>query len=186
MNVYIITDNYYFFLGMKQELDYEPSSIFRIDPERISQEQTDLFRDDDIYIFFIENNTLEFSAMLLSQEFPGRSLHIPKHRRARPAIKRTSPLYEDLDVNYMISKMNDEFEGRFKDMTQLKNTLTERERVILFHIMEGLSVRSISHILSISEKTVYSHKKRAFSKLGGRNLFEILPLNLGPGSAVNM
>lgn len=42
---------------------------------------------------------------------------------------------------------------------------TQREQQIIFHLLEGLSVKEISHLLEVSDKTVYKDKVQLISKL---------------------
>ncbi|MBC3214215.1 helix-turn-helix transcriptional regulator [Serratia fonticola] len=51
-------------------------------------------------------------------------------------------------------------------MRIFKGELTEREKTILYPTINDMRVQSISRILCISVKTVYTHRRNAFPKLG--------------------
>ena len=50
--------------------------------------------------------------------------------------------------------------------TSLLMELTERELEILTHVAQGLAVKEIANLLSMSPKTVDGHKSRVMAKLG--------------------
>jgi DNA-binding CsgD family transcriptional regulator len=54
--------------------------------------------------------------------------------------------------------------------------LTIREQVVLIETLHGVKVNVTAKRLNISTKTVYSHKLKAFRKLGVRNTQDALPL----------
>ncbi|PID60853.1 MAG: hypothetical protein CSB44_09140 [Gammaproteobacteria bacterium] len=56
--------------------------------------------------------------------------------------------------------------------------LTTRERQIVEHLLQGERNRQISEALHISEKTVSTHRTRAFDKLGVSNAAELVRLAL--------
>ena len=55
-------------------------------------------------------------------------------------------------------------------------TLSGREREVMALVVEGLDNRSIGERLSISPRTVEVHKSRLMTKLGARNLAELMRL----------
>ncbi|WP_373994988.1 LuxR C-terminal-related transcriptional regulator [Serratia fonticola] len=55
-----------------------------------------------------------------------------------------------------------------------KGALTKREKLIIRHTINSVSVNKLRHYISISTKTVYSHKRKAFHKLA------VICLNFGP------
>jgi two-component system, LuxR family, response regulator FixJ len=59
-------------------------------------------------------------------------------------------------------------------LTDGYKTLTPREREILFWTVEGKSSMEIAGLLSISHRTVESHRENIFHKLGMRNKAELI------------
>ena len=52
-------------------------------------------------------------------------------------------------------------------------TLTERERKVMQHILQGLLNKQIAEVLSISMKTVEVHRARVFEKMGVKSAVEL-------------
>lgn len=55
-------------------------------------------------------------------------------------------------------------------------TLTEREREVMQHILQGLLNKQIAEVLSISMKTVEVHRARVFDKMGVKSAVELAGL----------
>jgi RNA polymerase sigma factor (sigma-70 family) len=55
-------------------------------------------------------------------------------------------------------------------------SLTEREREVLAHVMEGRLNKQIADTLGIAEKTVKVHRARAMEKMGARSVAEVVRL----------
>ncbi len=62
------------------------------------------------------------------------------------------------------------------------NTLSGREREVMALVVEGLDNRSIAGRLGISPRTVEVHKSRVMTKLGARNLAELIRIAQAGGS----
>lgn len=80
-------------------------------------------------------------------------------------------------------------QARLPETSTAREALTSREREILQLIAEGHSSRAIGEKLSISQKTVESHKARMMPKIGARNRTDLLRFairtgitGLGPGA----
>jgi FixJ family two-component response regulator len=61
------------------------------------------------------------------------------------------------------------------------STLSAREREVMALVVEGLDNRSIGERLGISPRTVEVHKSRVMSKLGARNLAELIRIAQAAG-----
>jgi DNA-binding NarL/FixJ family response regulator len=55
----------------------------------------------------------------------------------------------------------------------LSASLTERERTVLRYLAKGHSNKEIAETLSVSNKTISTHKTNILSKLGLRNLVDL-------------
>lgn len=66
------------------------------------------------------------------------------------------------------------FQARQADQSSPGDALTAREREILQLLAEGHSSRAIGEILSISARTVESHKARMMPKIGARNRADLM------------
>lgn len=63
------------------------------------------------------------------------------------------------------------------------STLSGREREVMALVVEGLDNRSIGERLGISPRTVEVHKSRVMTKLGARNLAELIRIAHATGRA---
>lgn len=57
--------------------------------------------------------------------------------------------------------------------------LTERERIVLAHIVRGASSREAAHLMSNSVRTVEFHRANIMLKLSARNTAELVRIVLG-------
>lgn len=62
------------------------------------------------------------------------------------------------------------------------STLSPREREVMGLVVEGLDNRSVGERLGISPRTVEVHKARVMSKLGARNLAELIRIAQAGGA----
>ena len=63
--------------------------------------------------------------------------------------------------------------------------LTSREREVLDHAAKGLHAKEIARALGISARTVEVHKSRIMSKLGARNVAELVRFSMSADSENN-
>lgn len=56
--------------------------------------------------------------------------------------------------------------------------LSRRERIIMPMLIEGIPIKTIANALSISDKTVSTHKSHLLSKLGLRNVPELVKYSM--------
>jgi DNA-binding CsgD family transcriptional regulator len=68
-------------------------------------------------------------------------------------------------------------DARLREAEKLA-VLTAREREILDHAARGLHAKEIGRALGISPRTVEVHKSRIMSKLGVRNVAELVRFSL--------
>lgn len=57
-------------------------------------------------------------------------------------------------------------------MYSRKSELTQRQRKILYYLLKGITVDEIARKTNVTVKTVYSHRRMVYSKLGVRNMAE--------------
>ena len=68
-----------------------------------------------------------------------------------------------------------------KETTARLSTLTRREREVLQLVGQGLHAKEIARVLAISSRTVEVHKASLMSKLGARNVAELVRFALASG-----
>ena len=61
------------------------------------------------------------------------------------------------------------------------HALTPREREILDHVWDGSSNKEIARLLHISHRTVEAHRARIMTKLGTRNIAQMMRAALSKG-----
>lgn len=59
------------------------------------------------------------------------------------------------------------------DHSRTKSALSNRETIVIRYILKGLGNKEIANILSISDKTVSTYKRRILSKFKVKNLVEL-------------
>lgn len=59
-------------------------------------------------------------------------------------------------------------------MSDLISHLTEREKDVFFLIIEGMTSKKVAEVLSISRKTVDTHRSRVMRKLGLKNVVHLV------------
>lgn len=180
MNIYIITENNFFFIGFKEKLAESGKTIKMVLPIEFNVIKLDEFSDTDTFIFHVESYSTELLFLLITRRLPGQIILTQTKRKSVGVSKLGNYRvlgYNEID-EILISELNDYIDNDGRLVDSCKN-LTERESIVLTHVMGGMKVSTISHLLCISTKTVYAHRKNAMNKLGGRNIFEILPLREG-------
>lgn len=60
----------------------------------------------------------------------------------------------------------------------MTDSLTAREQTVCDHVVAGLRTKEIARALKISPRTVETHRKRVYEKLGVRNAIELTRLVL--------
>ncbi|MEQ6290270.1 response regulator transcription factor [Vogesella sp. GCM10023246] len=70
------------------------------------------------------------------------------------------------------TEARDRFQRR-RQVADALQTLTEREREVMQHILAGLLNKQIAEVLSISMKTVEVHRARVFDKMGVKSAVEL-------------
>jgi|GEM_PF-3450326 len=175
MCIYIITDDVFFFTGLK--------SIMR---QRIGDEYIHLHSDnifsflkgkvpgsEDIFIIASECLSLNLMVLLYLKNFMAKLLVTEnKTNRALYHYLPSAVIKSNATAVDILTMINlDEIKHRHS----MFDKITERERVILLYTLKGISVRSIKSVMKISIKTIYSHRKNGLSKLGVRSLMDLLP-----------
>ncbi|WP_419236570.1 helix-turn-helix transcriptional regulator [Serratia fonticola] len=177
MNIYIVTENNFFFIGVKEKLAESGKTIKMIPPLEFNIIKVDEFSDTDTFIFHVESYSTELSLLLITRKLPGRIIFTQAKRKPMKVsmLGKYITLGYNEGIDMLMNELNDDlnYDRRLVDNTK---KLTERELDILSHVMGGMKVSTIGRLLCISTKTVYAHKRNAMNKLGGRNMFEIFPL----------
>ncbi|HBE9178074.1 transcriptional regulator FimZ [compost metagenome] len=177
MSIYIVTENNYFFIAIKEGLKPNIMTIRKLSPKKLENDSLAQFNQEDTFIFHTAEFGMELSFRISTGSFPGRLIFIPTTDNGN--FKRAFNQYAILDTHATIedihAKISENTRQDDTDNEAIKDPLTQREKAILRHTINGLDAYTISKRLSISAKTVYAHRRSALRKLGGRNLFEIWP-----------
>lgn len=178
VNIKVITENYYFFIGIKEYLQSDEREVTCINFDELKNPLINTLRSDDIYIFYTLNCINEILLLIAASTLPGRVVIIPVNKKSDFNIpfERNFLLDPYASVENFLDKITEDFEREKYPIDPLKGRLTQREKTILTHTINGMNANSISQSLCISIKTVYAHRRNAFLKLGGRNMFEIWPV----------
>lgn len=178
MNIKVITENHYFFIGLKEYLQNDEREVSNIDFHELNSTPRNNLKSDDVYIFYTTNYINEILLLISSNPLPGRLIVIPVNNRSNfnIAFEKNILLDPYANIENILDKITEDFEHEKPSIDLQKGKLTKREKTILTHTINGMNATSISQFLCISIKTVYTHRRNAFIKLGGRNMFEIWPV----------
>ena len=80
----------------------------------------------------------------------------------------------DLLITTIVRKIEDIPAPRF-DLPGVA-ALSPREREVIEHLLAGKRSKEIALLLDVSDKTVFTHRCRAFQKLGVRGLADLFRL----------
>ncbi|WP_114195751.1 helix-turn-helix domain-containing protein [Edaphovirga cremea] len=178
ININIVTENIYFFNGIKEHLQDDEHVVNRINPDELKNLPGSRFKEEDIFIFYTSNYLDELSFLISRASFAGRLIFIPTNSEVKfnSAFRRHTFLDAYAGIEIIRDKIAKNPVDEEFAMDLMRDKLTEREKIILLHTINGMNAYSIGQFLRISIKTVYAHRRNAFLKLGGRNMFEICPV----------
>nr|WP_315292801.1 helix-turn-helix transcriptional regulator [Serratia proteamaculans] len=178
MTVYIVTDNNFFFIGLKEKLTLEKVTL--INPTETECMLKVAFEKKSIFIFFVSIFSMAMVSTIITEDLSGKIIIILTSRKENLKSSLFWPVFlgRSASIDDICTKI---FSIKEQEVTQQNPhtpLLTVREKQILRHVFKGKSVNTISRLLGISRKTVYSHQHNALQKLGGKNLFEIWPFRM--------
>lgn len=178
VNIKVITENYYFFIGIKEYLQNDERKVSHIDFPELNGTPRSNLKNGDVYIFYTLNYINEILLLISNNPLPGRLIVIPVNNRSNfnIAFEKSILLDPHARIDNILNKLTEDVEHERSLIDLQKGKLTKREKTILTHTINGMNANSISQSLCISKKTVYAHRRNAFLKLGGRNMFEIWPV----------
>jgi DNA-binding CsgD family transcriptional regulator len=178
VNIKVITENYYFFIGIKEYLQNDEREVSNVNLHELQSSPKNNLKSDDVYIFYTLNNINEILLLISTNSLPGRMIVIPVNSKSNfnVAFEKNILLESYASIENILAKITESFERHKPSLDVLKKQLTKREKIILTYTISGMNANSISQFLCISIKTVYTHRRNAFIKLGGRNMFEIWPV----------
>lgn len=177
-NISIITDNYYFFVGLKAYLHEEGRVINPMSLDELKNTHPSSFSKEDVLVFHVLNSMSEMSFLIYVVKFPGKVIFLPREMKIKFNLEpeRHIALAEDGDVDAVFNKLVMILGEEPPVATFSQGSLTRREKAVLLHMIDGMNMQAIGHSLSISTKTVYTHRRNALHKLGARNLFGVYPI----------
>lgn len=174
----IITDNYYFFVGLKAYLHAEGRVINLMSLNELKNTNTTGFGKEDVLVFHMLNSISEMSFLIAVAKFPGKVIFLPSEMKIKFNLDfgRHIALAEDTDEGAVFNELVKIVGGELPVATFLQDSLTRREKAVLLSMIDGMNMQAIGHSLRISTKTVYTHRRNALQKLGVRNLFQACPI----------
>lgn len=174
-NINVITNNNYFYVGMEAQLSANDRVINQLSLDELKSLPVENFNQRDALIFHMPNHSDEVAFLISVLTFPGEIILVPAEAKTKFNLdferRRVLSSHADSDSVYPQS-----LEKPLTAVQFIQYKLTRRERAIMLHTIDGLSPQAISRLLAIAPKTVYTHRRNALRKLGGRNLFQICPV----------
>ena len=77
VNIKVITENYYFFIGIKEYLQNDEREVRNIEFHELNSAPRTNLKSDDVYIFYTLNNINEILLLISTNPPPGRQIVIP-------------------------------------------------------------------------------------------------------------
>ncbi|MFT2797422.1 helix-turn-helix transcriptional regulator [Serratia sp. N21D137] len=173
MKINVITDNSYFFLGIHHQLDDEDNNILKVSSKDINTIHRTTQKEKEVFLFFLDNYNANTLLLAATGFFNGKMVFIPTNKNHSNNFNKVSLTVRDIVDNILMEIHSKDDENQPNSVME---KLTKREVTILQYVLQGKSPNFMSKHLGISIKTVYGHRKRAFHKLGGRNIFELWPI----------
>lgn len=171
-NINVITNNSYFFVGMAAQLCADDRVINQMSFDELKQLPVQNFDKQDALIFHAPNYSNEMSFLISVLTFPGDIVLIPAGIRTAFDLDFERRMVVDVSTDDG-TQPRESSEKSVAAVQFIHYKLTRRERAIMLHTINGKSPQAISELLDITTKTVYTHRRNALRKLGGRNLFQL-------------
>lgn len=177
MNIYVLTENSYLFLGvansLKQRMDCR---CVQLNPNSKSNSEIfHLTKPGDIVLVAQENSNIDFTMLMELNETNASVIIAANHVDWKissifrfATIARKFYLSDLLQNMYLVQAINN------KEIKLPK--ITKTERAVLKLVMNGMTINFISSRLNITTKTAYSHQRSAFRKIGIRKSLDIIKL----------
>ncbi|MFJ3458544.1 helix-turn-helix transcriptional regulator [Scandinavium goeteborgense] len=176
MNIYILTQNLYLYVGIKNALkEHINAKIMHIKFDEVYYFlKQHYFLGDDVFILSSEFSTLDFSSLLLLSKSNAKTIISRNNFRFNyREIFNFSVIPQKFYLSDLLQAIH------LTPVIHISTTLpkiTEREKSILFYISSGIDIHVVSEILNISHKTTYQHLKNALKKVGIRKSRDIINL----------
>lgn len=166
-NINIVTDNNYFFIGVKAYLHSADTIVRMIHPRELKSIRSTEFREDAFFIFYTSHFVDAFLFLIATATFPSNLIFISINNKVNShiAFEGYTILEPYADMSSILNEMQ-KTKNNHSAIHFTKDKLTKREKAILLHTISGMNAKSISEHLSISIKTVYAHRRNALHKLG--------------------
>lgn len=177
MKVFVVTNDNYFYIGLKESLANRGLFFIKLKPSALNIEQLKASTSYNTFIFYKTDRCLVLSLFITPTIFLGRLVFIQERGSVsiRHIIGKHTLLNAKANAEELFSAITIKMcKDRMK--RDIPSQLTERESMILGYTLNGMNADAISRFLRISRKTVYAHRRNGFIKLGGRNIFEIWPV----------
>jgi len=174
--IYIITDNYFLFNGVKHAM--YPISVMQ-NPITLANKH-DLFCDGDL-VLIDDNISLRGEAQsYIFNEKRIVIVFLNTIRNASVDFMRIHSSYRALDRHISIKdfRINMLRAVTKKDPVPIKNhkkILTQREHQILLASINGRTIQEIATATGLKDKTIYHHRKNACLKLGVARYIDVAP-----------
>ncbi|MEG3130432.1 helix-turn-helix transcriptional regulator [Pantoea cypripedii] len=175
MNIYLVSDDYYFSYGMKSKFLADNQKFFIQKWKNYTPEftQTHLRHGDIILLDSSTQNFLEksISHPIISCKVNVLILHTP-YKHLSPIFKAYSKAPKNLSFSNL-GMLIHSMKSSPRNLKYCPGHLTATECLIIRRLYEQASHSQISEELAISIKTVSTHKVNALRKLGVRNFNQL-------------
>ncbi|MFN3071850.1 hypothetical protein ACKWMY_27575 [Serratia sp. J2] len=135
MSIYIVTENNFFFMGIKEQLPFNEANIKKIHPNEFDKKPFGEFYNEDIFVFHTANFSIELSFLISTGGLPGKLIFIPTTRKEKFRLSFNRYVFLDTDatVDDILNRISDNNEIENLKYHVIKEPLTKQERIVMRH-----------------------------------------------------
>lgn len=170
MNVYIFSENHFFYIGLSAIIEKEPDiTVRRVSIDLLVKHyNNDTLKESDVFLVAIDHFNMTLAALVVLDHLSLRNVFLlPSDTRALGKNNYFSSfLPDEINKEYLKDVVRGDVISKVTKQWQL----TYRETIVMSHRLRGLDVRNVSRLLAVNTKTVYTHQRSALNKLGVRSM----------------
>lgn len=169
MNVYLFSNNMYFYAGVNGIVEEEFGFSVKLITIRMMMRLSESFviKDDDIFMIATEEFNFTTSVLVMLDYLSVSAFLLP--------YKRNVLMNTHFFSSFLPCKVDDSYikniiKGNITLKTPKMWSLTNKEATVLSYRLQGMEVYSLSRLLTVNIKTIYTHQESALKKLGVKTL----------------
>ncbi|WP_419236028.1 helix-turn-helix transcriptional regulator [Serratia fonticola] len=176
VNVFLISDDLFFYEGVKAILDDMAGvsvRLMKVDLLIYYLRIEDIQEDD---VFIVAKNLIGnmLSALIILDYYSANIILLNSYGNQSKAVGCfLRHLPDRVNAEGIISSVNNHALLKLPKMWSLSYSETE----VMSHRLRGLSVKNINFLFSINVKTIYTHQRNGLAKMGAKSFTNLYRLN---------